>query len=99
MARALGPGSSVRMCGLFMRTSLDDGLGLLAHVEGKVVERADGLARGARALPSPERLVAGPGPGGGALGTVHVGHPGLDVVEEVAHLVLASVAAGGEPQR
>src|SRR5262245_42751049 len=86
------------MCSVFI-SSLHDGLRLLAQVERQVVERADRLARRARALPAAERLVEGPGAGRRALRPVDVGDAGLDVVEEVAHVLRAAVAAGGEPER
>src|SRR5262245_16222240 len=67
-------------------SALDDRLALLAEVLLDVVEAAAGLAGGAGALPSAERLHAGPGAGGGAGLAVHVHHAGLDASQELVDL-------------
>src|SRR5712692_2493874 len=73
-------------------------LRLLALVLRKVVERADGLARGTRSFPAAERLIAGPGAGRSALRTIDVGDSGLDVFKEEGRIFVIAVATGSQTE-
>src|SRR5215472_1973776 len=77
---------------------LDYGLRLLAHVLGQVVERGDRLAGVARALPTGEGLIARPGPSGGTLRSVDVGHPGLDALVKPGDLLARAIEPGRKPE-
>src|SRR5688500_7651792 len=88
--------------------SVDDGVALLPQELRDVVHRQAGLAGRATALPTTERLHAGPRPGRRSGAPVDVDGAGLDAVEERLHLglVVGEDARGqavdrvvGEPQR
>src|SRR5688572_12879115 len=70
---------------------LDECLRLLAHVLRKIIERRDRLARVARALPAAERLIARPGAGRRALGTVRIRYAGFDLLEKPLDFRLRAV--------
>ena len=77
----------------------DPGPGLLAEILAEVPGAAASCARGSRALPASEGLDVGPGAGGGAGGPVHIGDPGLDLVEPALDLLLvAGEETGGETE-
>src|SRR5947208_17129504 len=68
---------------------LDHRAALLPQELRDVVRAATALARGARALPSSERLRPGPGAGGRPGALVHIADTRLDLVEEALDLLCA----------